>query len=129
VLLSEREADAILREMRRAARPPASLLSLTFVQRAFERGEAAPLLACGAAAAGRAGAVACGVGAAELVSARLFAGATCYGGREGVVFGALCRLVAGGQTALVEDMIAARARSERFSRSDAEAACDCGALP
>ncbi|KIZ06297.1 hypothetical protein MNEG_1661 [Monoraphidium neglectum] len=130
VLLSEREADAILREMRRAARPPASLLSVPFVQRAFERGEAAPLLACGAAAAGAAaGAVAGGVGAAELASARLFAGATFYGGREGVVFGALCRLVAGGQTALVEDMIAARARSERFSRSDAEAACDCGALP
>jgi hypothetical protein len=132
VLLSEREADGVKAAMnaaasgRRAVR--SSLVSLPFVQLAHERREPTPLLTCGAAAAGATGAVAAGVGAAEVASARLFAGATAYGmGVEGCdVFDALVHIARGGRTAEVEALIAARAKSERFARSHAQAACDAG---
>jgi hypothetical protein len=132
VLLSEREADGVKAAMNasasagRAAR--SSLVSLPFVQLAHERREPTPLLTCGAAAVAGGGAMAAGVGAAEVASARLFGGATAYGlGIEGCdVFDALVHIARGGRTAEVEALIAARAKSEHFARSDAQAACDAG---
>lgn len=138
MLLSEREADRILAEMRcSGSTPSTSLLSLTYLAAALEDGQAAPLLSAGACSSAAAGAAASGlrfsfgggspqtaggVGTKAVVSALLFAGWTQYGSREEVKQ-QLAGLVVG-RRAEVEALVAVRGRSERFPRSQVEAACD-----